>query len=784
MPLEKESTRMLAGTGTGTYRLMRILGEGGFGSVWLAEQTAPLRREVALKILKHGMDSEAIVARFETERRVLALLDHPSLSRVLDAGKTPDGLPFFAMEYVRGDPLDTYADSQSLDLRTRVELLIQVCEAVQHAHSKGLVHRDLKPGNILVGPEGKSHRAKVIDFGIAKVLHSAASDDSATMVGQILGTPAYMAPEQASPGAVDVDTRADVYALGVVLYETLTGSLPFPRDLLRTAGMQEWQRQLSDIIPMRPSARVKTRIGSSTPEDTAAFIQQRRDTLNGLFSTMHRDLDWIVMRCLEKNRDRRYASAAALADDLRRYLRGDPVEAGPPTLRYRSSKFVKRYKVAVVTAVTAVGLLITATVFSTLMWTRSETALRRAQATLGTFVGSLSTASPDSGGTTSMAFGEFMNSVEKNAAQSLAEEPSVAATLLHLIGTLRLSAFDHVGAERALSQAVSLRRNDSSNSVSQATLGQSLHDYGRSLYFLKRYEHSRLAYEEALSIWIINVDPSHEAETLLHLGSVYAALVQPDASGKSFDAAIARLTEHHGEIHVDVAGAYFSRGQQALRTGQLEDALADYTNTVEILQRAVKEPEYRLGRALGGLAGLQAKLNQVGASTANYKRSIQNLEATLGAEHPSLLNTKEDFARLLLDWGDAAQASTVLDTVVPPRRRQGDKPTALLRTLELNAIAHLRNSDFNGAVAIANRALDLQRELSPAGGLVTARILLLVANAMMKLNDPQATIMRFIDEAITECERAGEPGAELLKTAHADREILLAMSNTSPPISK
>ena len=362
------------GDSIGRYRLIRALGEGGFGVVWWAEQVEPVRREVALKLIKPGMDSKAVLARFEAERQALAVMDHVCIATVLDGGATDRGLPYFVMELVKGEPLTEFCDRHRLSVADRLGLFIRVCEAVQHAHMKGVVHRDLKPSNILVAydADGKA-QPKVIDFGIAKALSQRLTEATIfTERGQMIGTPSYMSPEQAEMSGLDIDTRSDVYSLGVVLYELLTGVLPFDTRTLRAAGYAEIQRIIREVDPPRPSTRL-----SSVGEDEEArsrIIEDRSCDLRELRTTLKQDLDWIVMRCLEKERSRRYDAASDIADELRRYLNHEPVAAGPPSALYRARKFVRRNRVGVVAGSLVAGALVVAVIGTTwgMMWAMAE----------------------------------------------------------------------------------------------------------------------------------------------------------------------------------------------------------------------------------------------------------------------------------------------------------------------------------------------------------------------------------------------------------------------------
>jgi serine/threonine protein kinase/WD40 repeat protein len=344
------------GTRIGRYKLLQQIGEGGMGSVYMAEQEEPVRRRVALKIIKLGMDTKSVVARFEAERQALAMMDHPNIARVLDGGTTDTGRPYFVMELVQGVPLIEFCDKARLPARDRLDLFIQVCQAVQSAHQKGIIHRDLKPSNILVTQHHGKPMPKVIDFGIAKATNQKLTEKTLfTQHATMIGTPAYMSPEQAELTSMDVDTRSDIYSLGVLLYELLTGTTPFPEKRLRSLGYGEMQRVIAEEEPERPSARLST-LGH---EQKTVLAKNRGEELAALNTRLRGDLDWIVMKCLEKNRTRRYETANGLAADLKHHLDNEPVTARPPSLGYRVQKTLHRHRGAFATAgIVLVALLL------------------------------------------------------------------------------------------------------------------------------------------------------------------------------------------------------------------------------------------------------------------------------------------------------------------------------------------------------------------------------------------------------------------------------------------
>jgi len=350
------------GSRVGRYRLLKPLGEGGCGEVYLAEQEEPVRRRVALKVIKLGMDTKNVIARFEAERQALALMDHPNIAKVLDAGATETGRPYFVMELVSGVKITTYCDEHHLEARQRLDLFVQVCQAIQHAHQKGVIHRDIKPSNILVSIQDGVPMPKVIDFGIAKATQGRlTSDTTFTADGQFIGTPAYMSPEQAELSGLDVDTRSDIYSLGVLLYELLTGRTPFDQKELVSSGLDEMRRKLREDDPQRPSTLL-TSLGHTDLTTTARF---RHIDPPKLIRSLKGDLDWIVMRTLEKDRRRRYETANALALDIQRYLNNEPVNARPPSKLYRLQKLVIRNKAVYVSGALVAITLITGLVVST-----------------------------------------------------------------------------------------------------------------------------------------------------------------------------------------------------------------------------------------------------------------------------------------------------------------------------------------------------------------------------------------------------------------------------------
>jgi eukaryotic-like serine/threonine-protein kinase len=365
------------GTRIGRYKLLERIGEGGCGVVYMAEQEEPVRRRVALKIIKLGMETKSVIARFEAERQALALMDHPNIARVFDAGATERGSPYFVMELVRGVRITEYCDQNLLGIRQRLDLFVQICHAIQHAHQKGVIHRDIKPSNIMIALQDGLPVPKVIDFGIAKATEAHLADRPLlTADAQLIGTPAYMSPEQAEMSGLDIDTRSDIYSLGVLIYELLTGKTPFDAKELLKSGLDEMRRTLREREPPRPSVR----LSALQRPDLTKTAESRQVEPTRLISLLHGDLDWIVMKTLEKDRRRRYETANGLALDVQRYLSNEPIMARPPSRLYRLGKLVRRNRVVFAAAGAVAVALVVGMGTSTWLFLKERDARHRAVA--------------------------------------------------------------------------------------------------------------------------------------------------------------------------------------------------------------------------------------------------------------------------------------------------------------------------------------------------------------------------------------------------------------------
>ncbi|HEY1629175.1 MAG TPA: serine/threonine-protein kinase [Tepidisphaeraceae bacterium] len=523
-PICEPNFEEAAGSVIGRYKLLEKLGEGGFGAVYVAEQKEPIKRRVALKIIKLGMDTRQIVARFEAERQALAMMDHPNIAKVFDAGATQAGRPFFVMELVRGIPITLYCDKHSLPMKERLKLFIQICNAIQHAHQKGIIHRDIKPTNILVTLHDGTPVPKVIDFGIAKATHGELTDKTVyTQFQQFIGTPMYMSPEQAEMSGLDIDTRSDIYSLGVLLYELLTGKTPFDASELMQHGLDEIRRAIREKEAMRPSARL-SRMSS---EESTNAAQRRGSDRGRLIGMLRGDLDWIVMKCLEKDRTRRFATASGLSEDVQRYLDSRPVQARPPSKIYRLEKLARRNKLAFVATTAVIIALVGGMTLATLGFVQAsrqrdaadraraseaqarqnaeENALRadRAAKTATRISESLqqliASANPDAAKGQNYTVRQLLDDFTASLGTSLGDDPEVEAALRSTVGKAywRLGFADE--GVKQLARALALRRSvfGSHNPKTAETLV----DYAWALDEQHSLREGEAAVREALAIY-------------------------------------------------------------------------------------------------------------------------------------------------------------------------------------------------------------------------------------------------------------------------------------------
>ncbi len=683
------------------YRLRSVLGEGGFGIVYLAEQLEPVQRRVALKVIKPGMDSEAVLARFEAERQALAIMEHPSIARVFDAGQTERSTPYFVMELVHGEPITDFCDRHSLPLDERLRLFGRVCEGLHHAHTKGVIHRDIKPSNILVTYEGGSPAPKIIDFGVAKAIsHSLTQRTVFTELGQLVGTPEYMSPEQAEMGALDIDTRTDIYSLGVVLYELLTGALPLDTTSLRQAGLAEIQRVIREQDPPKPSTRVSLMLSAPDSKGTADEVgRHRRLQPRTLERRLHGDLDWIVMKCLEKDRARRYDSASAIGRELERFLANEPVEAGPPSAVYRLHKFAQRNRAGVLGAGAVLSAIVIGGALSA--WQAIEASRARDEARrsaeelravdsffLDSVLGSLNPAA-------GMGSDVTMQQVLDRAAQEVPsiESESVRGAVHGRIGEMQHLLGDY---ERAIEQLNDSRSRTTDPTalfemgVRQAECHQRLGDLDASQALLGSLDSGGvdpgvlpgllLRRDTLLAVILLERGDTERAAEILHAASSSAT----GEASRSEEMAVC----------LDVLSGALTH------LNDLDGAASAARRSLDLRRGAHTPGDFRIAQSLDRLARAESRLGNHEASTVLLDESLSIKRATLPPGHPGIAST--------------------LSSIAAGRFRMGD---------------------YDGAVAPASESLEFYREAYESGQgrlLNVGRAESLLGSILMRTDDPGA----------------------------------------------
>lgn len=737
-PAQPDSAEVAEGPGAriGPYKLLQQIGEGGFGVVFLAEQTEPVQRRVALKVLKLGMDTRQVVARFEQERQALAMMDHPNIARALDAGATASGRPYFVMDLVKGQPIVAYCDQNRLPIAERLELFAQVCAAVQHAHGKGVIHRDLKPGNVLVATVDGRPLAKVIDFGIAKATSQKLTEKTLfTEHQQVIGTLQYMSPEQAA-GSLDIDTRTDVYSLGVMLYELLTGSTPFDERTLGAAMFGELQRLIREVDPPRPSTRL-----SAARETIAAIAAQRGVEPRRLGVLLRGDLDWIVMRALEKDRARRYETASDLAADVLRHLRGEAVVAAPPSAGYRLRKFVRRNR-ALVLASAATGTALLAGVIAFAWQARiaaderdravalqrdaneqrllaedharaESTARRRAEAITGFVTQALRSADPVHGGRQNATIVEAMQkAVRMIDGGVLRDEPQLTAELLETIAEV---LGDHGRADEALplaERALVLTRK--LHTGPHAATARSLRTLGFVTSQLGRYE-------QALAI---------DRELLAMLRQL------PDGDDEALSTA-----------QNNIATALAHLGRYAEAEPIMRQALA---TTVRLV--GAESSEAANGK--GTLGGILEHLGQTEAAEALFREARATLQLLPG-DHPSKVANACSLGHLLWSTGRAAEAEPLFAEALAQNRRMfaGDHPVTV-KCLANLAATHEAQHQLDAAEPLRREAVRMSQAVCPGDHLITADMLVALHD-LHRRQKRDAEALPYLEQAVGMWRRLG-----------------------------
>jgi len=648
------------------FQLVRRLGEGGMGQVWLAEQMSPVRRQVALKLIKAGMYDEAVVQRFQSERQSLAIMDHSAIAKVFDAGATPQGQPYFVMEFVSGLPITDYCDQRKLKIADRLEIFIQVCEGVQHAHQKAIIHRDLKPANILVQDVDGKPAPRIIDFGLAKAITPRGAGETVfTQLGHFMGTPGYVSPEQADPTVQDVDTRTDVYSLGVVLYVLLAGLQPFETKQRQKQPLDELLRKLREEEPPRPS----TKVGAD--RDTSAETAAARGTEpKQLVSTLRGDLDWITMRALEKDRARRYGAPSELAADIRRYLNHEPVVARPASAGYRARKYVRRHRVAVATFV---GLVLLLTAFSVLQAVqlrritreRDRAAHERDRATherdratrITDFMTQMFKVSdPNEARGNTVTAREILDKASRDMETGLAKDPEVQAQMMQVMAStylnLGLNPRAHELAQRALDARQSLLGPDDPRTFESMTqLGRVLDHEGHEPE-AERLERQALAGERR----IVGPDDPLTIETMSNLAWIVEAQGRFDESEKLTREVIDTATRKLGPESTQVLAAMSNLGTVLWNQGRYDEAEREYRQLLDVDRRVLGPDHPGTLNTMGHLAISFQSEGRSSEAEQMYRDVLAIEQRVLGPEHPGLTGDMFNLATLLSNEGHHAEA--------------------------------------------------------------------------------------------------------------------------------
>ncbi len=714
------SPREAAGEGVGprigAYTLLSVVGEGGFGVVYAAEQHEPLHRRVALKVIKLGMDTRQVIARFDQERQALALMDHPGIAKVFDAGSTAAGRPYFVMEFIQGVPITEYCDAARLPIPDRLELFVQVCQAVQHAHQKGIIHRDLKPSNVLVALQDGKPAPKIIDFGVAKATAARLTEKTVfTEERHFLGTPEDLSPEQADLAGVDIDTRSDVYSLGVLLYELLTGATIFDPKRLRSAAFGEMQRIIREVDPPKPSTRL------STLENLASVAACRQTEPKRLGALVRHDLDWIVMRCLEKDRSRRYESASGLAADLHRHLHGEAVAAAPPSAMYRTAKFVRRHRVGVV-AIAALALTLVGGVIAT-TWqaVRAMRAESRAVASasksrqIAAFIQQmLSGVDPAfAQGKDTVLLRRILDGTATRIETELAGQPEVEAAVRNTIGATYQALGEYTPAQRHLETALEARRRVLGDNHPETL--ESINNMGVLLEAQGKLAEAEPYYRGALEgrRRVLSDDHADTLQSISNLGAILQLQGKFAEAEPYYREALDGRRRVLGADHADTLESISNMGFFLQTQGKLAEAEPYWRQALEGLRRVLGDdhPDTLTSTSnMGGLLQSQGKL----AEAELYNRAaLEGRQRVLGDDHQDTLSSISNMGFCLQAQGKLAEAEPLYRAALEGRRRVlgDDHPDTLLSLNNMGALlrdgGRLDEAESNGREAVerARRAL-------------------------------------------------------------------------------
>jgi serine/threonine protein kinase len=700
----------------GPYRLISKLGQGGMGQVWLAEQSAPVKRQVALKIIKAGRFDDSALVRFDVERQALAIMDHPSIAKVFDAGATPEGQPYFVMEYVPGLPITTYCDQKHLKVQERLQLFIKVCEGVQHAHQKAIMHRDLKPSNILVVEVDGKPMPRIIDFGIAKATAQPTEDETlVTRIGGMVGTPGYMSPEQADPSVADVDTRTDVYSLGVVLYVLLTGVLPFDARQWQTRPFHEVLRQLHEEDPPNPS----TRISGDPISVTAA--QFRNTDSRQLVSLLRGDLDWIALKALEKDRARRYGSPSELAADIGRYLRNEPVVARPASKAYRAKKYIQRHKFGVSVATAMALLLIAFAVMQTIQLRRITRERDRADRVTKFMTGMFKVSNPSEARGNDIRAREILDKAAKDIDTGLANDPELQAQMMNVMGNVYQSLGLISTSEPLLRRTWEIRQHllgprnpdtlKSQNDLAIAVLAQSHYPEAEKLCRETMETRRQVLGPEDHD----TLDSTVLLATILGYEGRYPEAEELDRN------ALEVLRRKFGSQDSLTATALSLQADTLTHEQKYPEAEKAAREALETDRRALGADHPSVLRDMFNLGGILTEEKHYTDAEQVFKELIESARRVLGPQHPGTLTAMVNLAELLAEEKRYAESEKLdRDVLEIEQKTLGPKHARTLYTMGNLGFVLIEEQKYSEAEKILREALDNMRHVLGPSHEVTA----------------------------------------------------------------